>query len=171
MRAPRAEEIIESLGLRPHPEGGFFRETFRDAQRGGRAASTAIYYLLRRGERSHWHKVDAAEVWHFYLGSALRLRIVQPGEMEREIRLGADIAGGEQLQAVVPKGAWQEATCFGDYTLVGCTVAPGCECSGCELAPPGLRPPASRAPIAGLFGAVLDEIVDDSRIGERGRVA
>jgi uncharacterized protein len=141
MRTPTAKEIIEALDLRPHPEGGHFRETFRDSDAGGgRAASTAIYFLLRRGERSHWHRVDAAEVWHFYLGAPLRLRIADPKLGELDLRLGPDLAAGEQLQAVVPKGAWQEATSYGDYTLVGCTVAPGFEFAGFELAPPGFKP-------------------------------
>lgn len=136
-----AEEIIAALELRPHPEGGHFRETLRDAPvKGARPASTAIFYLLKRGERSHWHRIDAVEVWHFYLGSPLRLRIAEPGEQELEVRLGPSLAEGEQLQAIVPKGAWQEATSFGNFSLVGCTVAPGFDFAGFELAPPGFKP-------------------------------
>jgi hypothetical protein len=136
-----AEEIIAALELRPHPEGGHFRETLRDGGgMGRRSTSTAIFYLLKRGERSHWHRIDAVEVWHFYLGSPLRLRIAEPGAQEQEVRLGPDLSDGEQLQAIVPKGAWQEATSFGDFSLVGCTVAPGFEFAGFELAPPGFKP-------------------------------
>jgi hypothetical protein len=141
VRLPSADDIIAALGLRAHPEGGHYRETFRDGGLlGVRPASTAIYYLLKRGERSHWHRIDAAEVWHFYLGSPLRLRIALPGGPLRELRLGPDVAGGEELQAVVPKGAWQAATSFGDYSLVGCTVAPGFEFAGFEPAPLGFEP-------------------------------
>lgn len=140
-RVPTADEVIAALGLKPHPEGGHFRETFRDSPlKSQRSASTAIYYLLKRGERSHWHRIDAAEVWHFYLGSPLRLRIAAPGMDERDLRLGPNIAEGEEPQAVVPKGAWQSATSFGDYSLVGCTVAPGFEFKGFELAPAGFDP-------------------------------
>jgi predicted cupin superfamily sugar epimerase len=134
-------EIIRLLGLKPHPEGGHFLETYRDAPRGGRAASTAIYYLLARGERSHWHRVDATEVWHYYAGSALRLEIAASdnGPIER-VTLGPDIAGGAQPQAVVPANAWQAAESLGDWTLVGCTVAPGFEFAGFELAPKDWTP-------------------------------
>ncbi len=135
-----ADDIIRLLELEPHPEGGHFRETFRDRRGagGGRAASTAIYFLLRRGERSHWHRVDAAEVWHWYAGGALLLSISADGSRSTH-RLGPDLAAGERPQAVVPAHAWQQAESLGDFTLVGCTVAPGFEFSGFELAPPGLR--------------------------------
>jgi len=139
--AMTADEIIARLGLQPHPEGGHFRETFRDTQTidGARAASTAIYFLLRRGERSHWHRVDAAEVWHYYAGSALTLRI-SDSNGERTITLGADLSAGEMPQAVVPAHAWQAAESGGDWTLVGCTVAPGFDFAKFELAPPGWSP-------------------------------
>jgi len=137
-RLPSADDVIAALGLQRHPEGGHYRETFRDT--GARAASTAIYYLLKRGERSHWHRIDAAEIWHFYLGAPLRLLIAEPGQPLRDLRLGADVLAGEELQAIVPKGAWQAASSFGDYSLVGCTVAPGFEFSGFELAPAGFEP-------------------------------
>jgi predicted cupin superfamily sugar epimerase len=138
-----AAEIIARLGLKPHPEGGHYRETFRDsrADAAGRSASTAVYFLLARGERSHWHRVDAVETWHYYAGSPLRLRI-HDGTM-RDIRLGPDLAAGEIPQAIVPAHAWQAAESGGDWTLVGCTVAPGFEFSGFELAPKGLEPPTS----------------------------
>jgi len=137
---PSADDIIRLLALKPHPEGGHFRETFRDPHRvDGRAASTAIYFLLARGERSHWHRVDAAETWHFYAGAPLLLEIAENGRCER-LRLGVDLAAGERPQAVVPARAWQAAASLGDWTLCGCTVAPGFEFSGFELAPEGWAP-------------------------------
>jgi predicted cupin superfamily sugar epimerase len=140
---PSAADIIRLLGLAPHPEGGHFRQTFRDTVEleGGRAASTAIYFLLARGERSHWHRVDAVEVWHHYAGAALELEIAATaqGPVER-LTLGPDLAAGERPQAVVPVHAWQAARSLGDWTLVGCTVAPGFDYSGFELAPQGWSP-------------------------------
>lgn len=139
-----AQDIIRLLDLRPHPEGGHFREMFRDPRASdGRSASTAIYFLLARGERSHWHRVDAAEIWHWYAGAPLLLE-VDGGVETSAIRLGNDLAAGERPQAVVPAGAWQAASSFGDWTLVGCTVAPGFEFSGFELAPPGWTPESER---------------------------
>jgi uncharacterized protein len=138
-----AADVIRRLDLKPHPEGGHFRETFRDARNvdGIRAASTAIYFLLARGERSHWHRVDAAEVWHFYAGAPLLLDIVSAAAATvQHVTLGTDLAGGERPQAVVPAGAWQAAQSLGDWTLVGCTVAPGFEFKGFELAPAGWSP-------------------------------
>ncbi|MDC7786582.1 cupin domain-containing protein [Rhodoplanes sp. TEM] len=139
-----AADVIDLLGLEPHPEGGHFRETFRDPVEvgPGRAASTAIYFLLARGERSRWHRVDAAEVWHWYAGSPLRLEIAADGESARTHRLGPDLAAGERPQAVVPAGAWQAAESLGAWTLVGCTVAPGFLFDRFELAPPDFSPPA-----------------------------
>ena len=140
---PSATDVIRRLHLKPHPEGGHYRETFRDSHTvdDGRAASTAIYFLLARGERSHWHRIDAAEVWHFYAGAPLLLEIArdQTGAVER-ITLGPDLARGEQPQAVVPARAWQAAESLGDWTLVGCTVAPGFDFSGFELAPKDWTP-------------------------------
>jgi len=139
-----AADIIRLLDLKPHPEGGHFCQTFRDARTidGKRAASTAIYFLLARGERSHWHRVDAVEVWHYYAGAPLGLEIArEDGRIER-IALGADLAAGQRPQAAVPMHAWQAAESFGDWTLVGCTVAPGFEFAGFELAPPGWTPGA-----------------------------
>ena len=137
-----AEDVIRLLELKPHPEGGHYRETFRDTETGagGRAASTAIYFLLKRGERSHWHRVDAAEAWHWHAGSPLELQI-NDGTGTQSLRLGADLALGERPQAVVPARAWQAAATLGDWTLVGCTVAPGFEFKGFELAPKGWSPP------------------------------
>lgn len=138
-----AADVIRLLDLKPHPEGGHFRETFRDSRtlEGGRAASTAIYFLLARGQRSHWHRVDAVEVWHFHAGSALALETTQDGSgpVER-VTLGPDLDAGERPQAIVPAHAWQTAESLGDWTLVGCTVAPGFDFSGFELAPKGWSP-------------------------------
>ena len=128
-----AADIIARLGLKPHPEGGHYRETFRDSRcdAGGRACSTAIYFLLARGERSHWHRIDAIEVWHYYAGAALSLQIAD-GDGRRVVQLGSDLAAGEQPQAIVPAHAWQAAESTGEWTLVGCTVAPGFDFSDYE---------------------------------------
>ena len=133
-----AADIIARLGLQPHPEGGHFRETFRDARTdaNGRSRSTAIYFLLARGERSHWHRIDAVEVWHYYAGSSLILQIANEGCAGHAVRLGPDLAAGERPQAIVPAQAWQAAETTGDWTLVGCTVSPGFEFAGLELAEP-----------------------------------
>jgi predicted cupin superfamily sugar epimerase len=137
-----ADEIIAMLGLQPHPEGGHFRETFRDAApEGGRSASTLIYFLLKRGERSHWHKVDAVEVWHFYAGAPLKLSIAAADQGPiSTITLGIDLAAGERPQGVVPQHHWQAAESLGDWTLVGCTVAPGFDFAGFTLAAPDWTP-------------------------------
>jgi predicted cupin superfamily sugar epimerase len=136
-----ADDIIRLLDLKPHPEGGHFRETFRDSRQiNGRAVSTAIYFLLARGERSHWHRVDAVETWHWYAGAPLVLEISQANAQIERITLGSDIALGERPQAIVPAHAWQAAQTRGDWTLVGCTVSPGFEFSGFELAPKGWSP-------------------------------
>jgi uncharacterized protein len=136
-----ADDVIKLLGLRPHPEGGHFHEFFRDARTidGKRAVSTAIYYLLKRGERSHWHRVDAAEVWHFYGGDSLSLEIAENGRTTKHV-LGMNLTAGERPQVVVPAGVWQAAQSLGDWTLVGCTVAPGFEFAGFEMAPQGWGP-------------------------------
>jgi uncharacterized protein len=135
-----ASEIIRRLALKPHPEGGHYRETFRDTHMiNGRAASTSIYFLLQRGERSHWHRVDAVETWHYYSGAPLELSVVD-GANEDVIRLGPDIAAGETPQVTVPARAWQAAQTLGEWTLTGCTVAPGFDFSGFELAPKDWKP-------------------------------
>jgi predicted cupin superfamily sugar epimerase len=140
MSPPSAARIIRLLGLEPHPEGGHFCQTFRDARKlDGRAVSTALYFLLARGERSHWHRVDAVEVWHYYAGAPLVLEIAAAEQIER-IRLGSDLAAGERPQAIVPAHAWQAAETTGDWTLTGCTVAPGFEYAGFELAPRNWAP-------------------------------
>lgn len=127
-----ADRLIQLLDLMPHPEGGHYRQTFRDASGGGtRGHSTLIYFLLKAGERSHWHRIDAAEIWHYYRGAPVELKI--DGQL---IHLGPAIENGEVPQAVVPPGAWQAARSLGDYSLVGCTVAPGFDFATFELAPP-----------------------------------
>ena len=137
-----ADEIIARLGLGPHPEGGWFAETFRSSGQ-GRAAGSAIYYLLRAGERGHWHRVDADEIWHFYAGAALELSLSDDGRSVRHLRLGTDLALGERPQIAVRKTVWQAARSLGAWTLVGCTVAPAFEYAGFELAPPHWRPETS----------------------------
>jgi len=135
-----ADRIIAALALSPHPEGGHYRQTFKDGMGpGGRAHSTAIYYLLRRGEVSALHRIDAAEVWHFYGGAPLELTILEEGKKASRFVLGPDVVNGERPQIVVPAGAWQGARPLGDYALVGCTVAPGFLFETFELAPPDLR--------------------------------
>lgn len=137
-----AADVIRLLDLKPHPEGGHFRETFRDTRHAetNRAASTAIYFLLARGERSRWHRIDAVEVCHWYAGATLRLDIAAENGNRQCITLGRDLAAGERPQAIVPAGAWQSAESLGDWTLLGCTVAPGFEFSKFELAPDRWEP-------------------------------
>lgn len=132
----QADRLIALLDLKPHPEGGYFRETFRDDPgSGGRAHSTAIYFLLKAGEASRWHRVDAAEVWHFYSGAPLELRVSKDTYV-----LGPNVDEAQAPQVVVPPNAWQSARSLGDYTLVGCTVAPGFEFAHFEMAPDGFQP-------------------------------
>jgi hypothetical protein len=133
-------QLIQSLGLQPHPEGGWFTETWRGpSAEGGRAAGTSIYYLLRAGEVSRWHRLDAPEVWHFHAGDPLELRVYADGSTTAHL-LGPDVAAGERPQVVVPAGAWQTARSLGAWTLVGCTMAPGFTIEGFELAPDGWQP-------------------------------
>lgn len=135
-----ADDIIRILGLQPHPEGGHYREMFRDDEGiVGRAYSTAIYFLLKRGEQSRWHRIDAVEIWHWYGGAPLHLSIAANGAQETRI-LGNDIAKAQRPQIVVPRRAWQSAQALGDWSLVGCTVAPGFEFAHFELAPEGFSP-------------------------------
>lgn len=145
-RPLEAREIIGKLGLQRHPEGGWFVETFRDNPHGGRGHSTAIYFLLEAGQRSHWHRVaDAAEVWHWYSGAPLTLQVApdESGPVET-FSLGPGLENGERPQHVIGAGFWQSAHSTGDWTLAGCTVAPGFEFSSFELAPPGWKPGPSR---------------------------
>jgi predicted cupin superfamily sugar epimerase len=136
-----AAAIIQALELKPHPEGGHYRETFRHAPpQGGRGAMTAIYYLLQEGEVSAWHRVDAAEIWHFYAGAPLALSLSPDGRRQQTVTLGPDVAAGERPQVLVPEGQWQSARTRGAWTLVGCTVGPAFEFTGFEMAPPGWEP-------------------------------
>ena len=133
-------EVIRLLALQPHPEGGHYRETFRaPAGPDGRSRATSIYYLLREGETSHWHRIDAVEIWHWYLGAPLELS-VSDGMALRACVMGPNIGEGHRPQVIVPAHSWQSARTTGSYTLVGCTVSPGFEFSGFELAPAGFTP-------------------------------
>lgn len=135
------KDIVRLLDMKPHPEGGFFVETFRDAEpEGGRSHGTAIYYLLGAGDVSAWHRCDATEIWHWYAGAPLALTISENGHDAASHRLGNDLAAGQRPQVVVPANAWQTAESLGHWTLVGCTVSPGFEFKGFELAPPDWRP-------------------------------
>jgi uncharacterized protein len=134
-------DLIRLLDLKPHPEGGHYRETLRDSTSGGdRAASTAIYFLLAAGEESRWHRIDAVEVWHWYGGAPLLLSLSLNGHDAVQLRLGMDLAVGERPQAFIPGGAWQSARSLGAWTLVGCTVAPGFLFEKFEIAGPELVP-------------------------------
>jgi predicted cupin superfamily sugar epimerase len=136
-----ARRLIAALGLQPHPEGGWYRETWRaEAAPGERAAGTAIYYLLEADQFSHWHRVDAAEIWHFYAGAPLSLSLSPNGHDAEAHLLGPDVLAGQKPQVIVPPGWWQCATSMGPFTLVGCTVSPGFDFAGFEMAPPDWRP-------------------------------
>ncbi|GGF65132.1 cupin [Terasakiella brassicae] len=135
-----AERIIAKLGLQPHPEGGYYVETFRDDEGGERGSCTAIYYLLKAGEKSHWHRVDAVEIWHWYAGAPLNLFISSDEKKVDTVVLGPDILKGERPQGVVPKDAWQAAQSMGEWTLVGCTVSPAFQFEGFEMAPAKWKP-------------------------------
>ncbi|RVV99381.1 cupin domain-containing protein [Mesobaculum littorinae] len=138
-----ADDLIARLALQPHPEGGWFRQTWMaDAPDGARPTGTCIYFLLKAGERSHWHRVDATEIWHFYAGTPLTLRMAETDAGPvTSLQLGADLAGGEVPQAIVPEGHWQAAEAGAGWALVGCTVSPGFRFEGFELAPPGFDIP------------------------------
>ncbi len=138
-----AEAVIRLLQLQPHPEGGHYRETFRDGRMdaSGRPASTAIYFLLQAGEISRWHTVDATEIWNWYAGAPLRLSLAGPGEAARHVTLSADLYAGGLPQAVVAPHCWQQSQSLGAWSFVGCTVAPGFTFDGFRMAPPGREPP------------------------------
>jgi predicted cupin superfamily sugar epimerase len=140
-------EVIRLLDLQPHPEGGWYRQTFKDMQAGeDRPHSTAIYYMLQAEEMSAWHKIDAVEAWHYYAGAPLSLTLSPPDGQGATVHiLGPDLRSGARPQAIVPTGWWQTATSLGAWTLVGCTVAPGFHFDGFELAPKDWRP-HSQAP-------------------------
>ncbi|WP_316014910.1 cupin domain-containing protein [Roseobacter sp. HKCCA0434] len=136
-----ADEIIALLDLAPHPEGGHYRETWRhDAEDGKRPAGTAIYFLLKAEEHSHWHRVDATEIWHWYAGAPLVLSMSPDGHDAEACILGPELASDQRPQRIVPEGWWQSAASLGAWTLVGCTVSPGFNFAGFELAPPDWRP-------------------------------
>ncbi|MEM0898682.1 MAG: cupin domain-containing protein [Pseudomonadota bacterium] len=138
-----ASDVRKMLNMKPHPEGGWYAETFRDdaENKEGRAASTAIYFLLDVGDVSEWHRVtDAAEVWHYYAGAPLSLTLSPNGHDAEALRLGPDLLAGQKPQIVVPANWWQTAVSMGEWTLVGCTVAPGFEFASFEMAPPNWRP-------------------------------
>ena len=138
-----AGRIIEALDLRPHPEGGWFRQSWvAEAGPGERPAGTCILFLLKAGERSHWHRVDSVEIWHFHAGAPLVLSLAgsESGPAEDRV-LGPDVLAGQSPQVIVPKDWWQAARSTGDWTLVGCTVSPGFRFEGFTLAPPGFDIP------------------------------
>jgi predicted cupin superfamily sugar epimerase len=141
----RAEEIIARLALTPHPEGGWYRQTWiAEAQPGTRPSGTAILFLLRAGERSHWHRVDAVEIWHFHAGAPLLLAVSTSDAGPAEERmLGPDLLAGQSPQVIVPESWWQAARSTGDWTLVSCTVSPGFQFEGFELAAPGFDIPGA----------------------------
>lgn len=140
-RGETVEELIKVLDLAPHPEGGFYRETWRDRPAGGgRGSGTAIYFLLPAGVENRWHRVDAAEIWHFYAGSPLELLISRDGERAESQVLGTNLLEGERPQIEVPPGAWQRARTLGPWTLVGCTVSPAFEFARFEIASEGFAP-------------------------------
>ncbi len=137
-----ADDLVRLLNMQPHPEGGYYAETFRDEviDANGRAASTLIYFLLPEGILSRWHKVDAVETWHWYAGSPLELSISADGTSKEILTLGNDFASGQRPQGIVPRDGWQQARSLGAWTLVGCTVAPGFQFEGFEMAPEGWEP-------------------------------
>ena len=139
----KALALVRQFGLKPHPEGGWYRETFRDeaVDETGRPRSTAILYMLEAGETSEWHRVtDAAEVWHWHAGAPLVITVSPNGHDASAHRLGPHFEHGEVPQFVVPAGWWQTATTLGEFTLVGCTVSPGFQFESLEMAPPNWRP-------------------------------
>lgn len=137
-----ADRIIAALGLSPHPEGGWYRETWAGPKTNGRPSGTAILFLLKAGEHSHWHRVDADEIWLWHAGAPLTLRLSATDQgPARQITLGPDVLSGQQPQAIVPAHHWQAAKTTGAYTLVSCTVSPGFRFDGFDLAPPGFDIP------------------------------
>ena len=138
------DDLIKTFDLSPHPEGGWYRQTWIEEAE-GRPAGTCIYFLLKQGERSHWHKVDATEIWHFYCGTPLVLSLsATDAGPATDHSLGPDIASGQRPQLIVPKDHWQAASAPDGWALVGCTVSPGFQFEGFELAPPEFDIP--RAP-------------------------
>lgn len=139
--ATTAADVIRTLGLQPHPEGGYFGEIYREIPAdGGRGACTSIYFLLAAGQVSHWHRVDAVEVWHYHAGAPLTLSVYDDDKGIIATTLGTNLPAGERPQGIVPANAWQSAKSLGDWTLVGCTVSPAFQFEGFELAAPGWHP-------------------------------
>jgi len=138
-----AQEIINKLQLQPHPEGGWYREYWRGPDAAGRGTGTAIYYLLQRGQRSHWHRIDASELWLYQAGGPLRLMMVKDDTVI-ERQLGSNIQAGEVLHTVIEPWTWQAAVPEADWTLVSCVVTPAFEFSGFEMAPPEWQPGTGR---------------------------
>ncbi len=133
-----SDAVIAALALAPHPEGGHYRETWREySSDGSRGAASAILFLLAAGEESAWHKVDAAEIWLWHAGAPLALQISPP---RTTLQLGANLTAGQTLQGIVPAGVWQRAWPLGPWTLVSCIVAPAFSFEGFVLAPPGWSP-------------------------------
>jgi predicted cupin superfamily sugar epimerase len=147
MLPQNADYVIETLGLKPHPEGGYYSETFRDAS-APRGTGTAIYFLLRENQVSHWHRIDATEIFHFYAGLPLEINLWQEGQPVRREILGASLSQGQRPALVIAPGTWQKArplrvaAGLADYSLLGCTVTPAFEFQGFELAADGWEPPA-----------------------------
>lgn len=140
-----SDDVIETLRLAPHPEGGYYAETWRDVPHDKeRGSGSAIYYLLEGGPGSKWHRVDAVEIWHFYAGSPLELQISSDGHQLVKRVLGPGVDAGQRPQLIVPAHAWQSARSLGEWTLVGCTVSPAFESAGFELAPDDWRPTPPR---------------------------
>ncbi|MFD2233934.1 cupin domain-containing protein [Phaeospirillum tilakii] len=146
--ADRLAALIARLGMQPHPEGGHYVETWRDPPPpgGGRGSGTAILYLLRAGERSHWHRIDATEIWHFHAGAPLRLDLSEDGHAARSLILGPDPLAGHLPQGIVAPGLWQAAAPLGAWSLVGCTVSPAFSFAGFELPPPDWSPDSCLSP-------------------------
>jgi predicted cupin superfamily sugar epimerase len=141
MHEMTADQIIAQLDLAPHPEGGYYRQTWV-AENAGRATGTCIYFLLKAGQASHWHAVDAVEIWHYYAGAPLTLSLAPSLDGPAvDTRLGPDLGAGQHPQAIVPEGHWQKAATTGDWTLVGCTVSPGFQFAGFTLAAPDVEIP------------------------------
>lgn len=139
---PTAAELIERLRLAPHPEGGWYRRTFthHDVGHDGRPLGSAILYLLNHGDRSHWHRIDAVELWHFHAGDPVVVQLSPDGVRVRTRILGPDPLDGQEPQVIVPAGTWQTARSLGSWSLVGCSVTPAFRAEGFELAPPGWQP-------------------------------